>query len=187
MNSIFIGIAVTVVVLLAISRIGYKRIRQAEKMIVAATDLIKIQNQDAEIVSQVIYHGGLPEFPKPAVLYLALDKEKVIFCDQQSIKSRVCFENCIALDEFTICQKASKWSKSVMTMGPFISLLFKDKVRYFVVIKYIDSDQEENHILLESADKRTQEKVWDEIDVNGKNGRRKWDPKQMEMLRSGKF
>jgi hypothetical protein len=59
--------------------------------------------------------------------------------------------------------KADTKGKSTVMLGPLVPFLFKDKLRHFISIKYIDSDKEENHLLLEAADKASQQKIYEKL------------------------
>ncbi len=159
--------ACVIVVLLILYRSGYNRMDSHKAAVLRVTEQFT-ENYHAKLLGQIAYHGGIPEMPKIAKAYFGLAPAGMVFCDGRGLLGQVLFCNWLAIENFSILQKSGNIGRSTALLGPLVPIFFKDKVRHFIVIKYIDIDQEENNILLEASDKKTQQKIYESISTYGK-------------------
>lgn len=151
-------------VLLAVSAgVGYRRMKIANRIMTVASDRAKANYPDLGILGPVAYQGGLPQFPKPSVLLLALNKEKLVLFNEHDFLTDISVSDWLKVERFVLRQKTDNRGRSSVMLGPFGSLFFKDKFRLFITIRYIDIDREENNILFELQDRTIQQEIYDQF------------------------
>jgi len=151
------------VILALSSGVGYRQMKKANMMIATATDKIKVKYPDVEIIGSVAYQGGLPQFPEPSVLLLALNKELLVVYNERDFAATVSIDDWLEVEKFTLQPKTDNKGRSSFMLGPFGSLFFKNKCRLFIAIRYTDIDREENNILFELSDKTVQQTICDKL------------------------
>lgn len=150
-------IAITACMVVA-SKIGH---RQKKKAAEKAEDVVReifLQNK-VEFLGDIAYHGGLPQFPKPSMLVIGVSPDGLFMCDYKGWSDKVYFRTWLSVEKFIVQEKADTFGKSTVLLGPLVPILFKDKLRYFVTVKYIDQDQEQNHLVLETGTEELQQSI----------------------------
>ena len=142
--------------------IGYKKRKSHICLVEETADLINKEHQ-GELVGRIAYQGGLPQVPKPCFLYLGVAEDGVVLYDNQRLAAEVKFSNCVDAEKFSVVYKAGNFMKSTVMLGPLVPILFKDKIRHFITIEYIDIHKEVNNILFETTDKPMQKDIYDKI------------------------
>ncbi|MBP2637194.1 MAG: hypothetical protein H6Q72_3101 [Firmicutes bacterium] len=153
---------VSVLAVLVLYRVGYKRMENHKTTILRITDHLA-REYNATVLGMVSYQGGLPEMQRIVNVYFGLAPDCMIFYDERGSLGRVFFHDCIKIEQFAVLQKASGIGKSTALLGPLVPYFFKDRTRNFITIKYIDVDQEENNLLLEVPDKKMQQEFYKAI------------------------
>lgn len=137
--------------------------KKQEKIVAEATQQVISQNNETEILGRTTYHGGLPQMSKIAILNLGVTNDYLIIFNDQGLWNRIYFQDWINLEQFWTRRKVDQAGESFMLPG-LQPILFKEKGRYFITIKYIDLNMEENNILLETVDKTLQQKIHNKLD-----------------------
>lgn len=156
------GVLVLVSVLFVVAWIGHKQKKKAEADLIKITREVLSQNPDTEMLGPISYHGGFPQMPKPSILQLAITDDSLLLYDYKGCSGKVYFREKREVDRFTVLMKADTVGKHTM-LGPLVPFFFKDKLRHFIAIKYIDGDREENHLLLEAGNKAAQQKIYEKL------------------------
>lgn len=168
-STTLIGISAALAVLTTLGIFGYRTQCRIKAHMAEVTQEVLSQNPHAEILGQVAYHGGFPRMPKPAMLQLGVTKDSLVLYDYKQWCDKVCFRDWRSVEKFTILVKADTIGKSTVMLGPLVPFFFKDKLRHFIAIKYFDTNYEENNLLLETNDEKTQERIYEKISFLSKN------------------
>lgn len=122
------------------------------------------QNHDAEFLGMVAYHGGIPQVPNLCYLNLGLVKKAgLVIYHEDTYLCTLDFNNWINIEKFTTLAKVDHLGKMTVLLGPLVSFFDKVKERYYITIKHIDVDREENHVLFEMSCKELQQEVYEKI------------------------
>jgi hypothetical protein len=149
-STIIIVSALTVLVVL-LTRVGYRRLmwcqRAEETSLQTATEIYG----ELDVVDKVTYQGGLPDHPSETHMRLAFVDNAIILFNEYY---KVCIPCSKIHDmDFFILRHVSKSPfKSVLIMGPWSAVFFRDKFRHMVTVNYTDIENLENNLLLEATD-----------------------------------
>ncbi len=163
MGVIAIGILVIVM-----ACVGHRTMKKSERIVTEVTQQVISQNADTEILGRTTYHGGLPQMPKIAVLKLGVTHDYLVVFDDQGLWYRIYFRDWIKFEQFRTKRKVDQAGESFVLPG-LHPILVKEKIRYFVTIKYRDTNREENNILLEANDKILQQKIYNKLEQSWHN------------------
>jgi hypothetical protein len=125
---------------------GYRNLQAITRL----NDRIAKEYHIVEQLGSVSYHGGLPQLPKPVALKVGLASDSLVIYTTKGASDCVGFERIRKVDRFTTRRKADLRHQSVVLWGPLAPMVFKDKIRHFMVINYLDVNNDENNILFES-------------------------------------
>lgn len=161
MDSLVIaGILAVIAGLAVVGRLGYMQQKKAAAIMAKVNQDILCQNPGAELLGPISYHGGFPQMAKPSVLQLSLTEEGLILYDYKGWLGKVHYQDWRGIERFTILAKADTTGKSTVILGPLVPYFYKDKLRYFIAIKYIDINNQENHLLIEPGSDTMQEDIY---------------------------
>ncbi|MBP2656182.1 MAG: hypothetical protein H6Q73_3751 [Firmicutes bacterium] len=163
MENIIIGIAACLIFLMIAGLIGYKKKKKADNVISQITNELLFQNPHTELLGPMTYHGGFPPMPKPSVLQMGVNHDNLILYNYQGWSDKVNVRDWCSVEKFTVQKKADYVVGSVTLLGPLVPLFFRDTFKYFITIKYIDIDREENHLVLETGNSKLQEQVYTKL------------------------
>jgi len=113
----------------------------------------EVEQTELEYLDCIHYHGGLPEIPKPQKLNIAVSGAYLLLFSNAMRFGKVPFDRWHETEVFTTKRKQDPARLSIVTWGPWSQLVRKDIVRHFMVIHYIDSENQDNHLLLEHPDR----------------------------------
>ncbi len=160
--SVLVIVAV-VTVLLAVGWLGYKKKQKTDAIAERVTREMINQNPGVELLGQVAYHGGFPQMAKPSLLQLGVAADGLLLFDYSGWSARLAVADWCGLDQFSISVKADTAGRSTATLGPLVPFFFKDTVRHFIVVQYIDVNSEQNHLLLERDSESARQLVFDRL------------------------
>ena len=109
----------------------------------------EINKTELEYLDYISYHGGLPEIPKPQKLNIAVAQDYLLLFPDATHFCKVAFGRWHDIETFTTKLKHDPKKQSLVLWGPVSHLLHRDIVRHFIVIHYVDVENQENHLLLE--------------------------------------
>lgn len=107
-------------------------------------------NEQLESLGCMSYHGGFPEIPKPQKLTLGLGKSYLVLMTNKGVVGKSPLSDWRKIEQFSIVVKADQKQRSMVLWGPLNNLMFKDRQRHFITIKYREPDGQENNILIEN-------------------------------------
>jgi hypothetical protein len=148
LDNVILAILIAGAMVMLIVHVGYRKMQQVMSRDASCAEKLGQKFGSIKILSPVVYHGGLPDHPKPSRLQLALvDNGLLLFdgCGYHIVIDRL---DCRAFDFFTIRQQSRNVLKSAVLFGPFTNMLFKDKLRHMISINYLDINREDNNLLL---------------------------------------
>ncbi len=161
MDSVAIAVVLFVIAgLVAVGLLGYKQQKKAAATTAEVDQDILGQNPGAELLGPISYHGGFPQMAKPSVLQLGLTGDGLILYDYKGWSGKVLCRDWRGIERFTILAKADTTGKSTVMLGPLVPYFYKDKLRYFIAIKYIDINNQENHLLIEPGSETMQQDIY---------------------------
>lgn len=106
-------------------------------------------NEHVESLGYISYHGGFLDIPKPQKLTIGIGKSYLVFLTNEGAIGKSLFNSWRNIEQFSILVKHDPKQRSMVLFGPFNNVMFKDRKRHFITIKYEDRDGMENNILLE--------------------------------------
>ena len=144
---IYIALIVTIPFLIFIIMIyrGHKVFRMREAI------LKKIENEGNEILGQpeyVSYHGGYPDIPKPQKLSIAMSNEYLFFITNRGEIGRSIIKRWHKIETFSTSGKCICNQRSSFLSYPS-NIISSGRIRNFIDIHYTDSNDNDNHILIE--------------------------------------
>lgn len=146
---------------------------RGNKIARAQEDLLnKIVAKEKVLIEQlasISYHGGLLEMPKIQKLRIALTEEYLILLTFSGEYVKSFFNTWKGIEKFTIVKRHDHRDRSMVLFGPFNDLIFKDKFRHFITIKYKDNRGIENNILIEHSNEEVRNDIYDKINTVYKN------------------
>jgi uncharacterized protein YqkB len=161
MDSVAIAVILAVIAgLIAVGLLGYKQQKKAAATTAKVNQDILRQNPGAELLGPISYHGGFPPMAKPSVLQLGLTEDSLIIYDYKGWSGKVPCRDWRGIERFTVLAKADTTGKSTVILGPLVPYFYKDKLRYFIAIKYIDINNQENHLLIEPSSETIQKDIY---------------------------
>ena len=107
-----------------------------------------IDKTELEYLGYIPYHGGLPEIPEPRKLNIAVSRDYLLLFSNTVHFGKITFSRWHAIETFTTKRKQGAGKQSLILWGPLNHLPRRDMVRHFIVIRYIDRENQENHLLL---------------------------------------
>ncbi len=139
---------------------GHQIAKAKEKMVERVT---KVENDRAQILGYLPYHGGLPSIPKPQKLNIATTNDSLLLFTNEGVSEKVIYEKCKKVEKFTTRKSPDLKGKSIVLWGPFVGIFLKPKIRHFIVLNYQDGHHKENNLLLETDSKTEQDKIYEKI------------------------
>lgn len=120
-------------------------------------------------IGKANYQGGFPPMPKLAkvTVGITLDSNALVMFNKNGTAGEIEFERILKIEKFTTKKNPDFKGRSVVLYGPLVPLIFKPKIAHFCIVRYIDIDNEENNLVLQSPDKT-------EIDQIYKNLHESW-------------
>jgi hypothetical protein len=143
--------------------LGYRGNRTLRRRELFLQHMREIDNTELEYLGYISYHGGLPEIPKPQKLNVAVSKDYLLLFSNSTSFSKVAFDRWHSIDTFTTKRKQDPRKKSLILWGPYTHLLHKDVLRHFIVIPYVDLENQENHLLLEHSSSEGAKELWERL------------------------
>jgi len=128
--------------------------------------LEKIGSEDSEKVESLAvmsYHGGFPEIPKPQKLTVGLGESYLVFLTDKGDFGKSPLSSWTNIEQFSILVKSDPKQRSMVLYGPLNNVMFKDRKRHFITIKYQDRDGLENNILLEYGKLETLREIFEKL------------------------
>lgn len=155
MNSIYWAIAI-VAVLSGLYHIGKRKQIQRKRI----DDKMLAGVDNGELIGQIIYHGGMPQMPKPSSLAMGVLPDALLLWNYRGEKSIINFARWLQCEKLTMELRPNARGLLVTLLGPLIFLFTRNKARHFIVIKYFDCNDEENNILFECHGEANQQRVY---------------------------
>ena len=149
--------------------LGYRGNRTLRRRELFLQHMREIDNTELEYLGYISYHGGLPEIPKPQKLHIAVSRDYLLLFSNTTRFGKVAFDRWREIETFTTKRKQDPRKQSIVLWGPLSHLLHKDIVRYFIVINYIDMENQENHLLLEHPDQERLKEIYERLSSAYKN------------------
>lgn len=156
MSSIYWAVAIAAVVI-GLSYIG----RRKQLQMKCIDDKVLAEVNNGELIGRVVYHGGMPQLPKPSSLALGVLQEALLLWNCRGEKAVIDFERWLKCEKITMETRPNVRGMPVTLLGPLIFLFGRPKIRYFLVVNYLDCNDEENNILLECRGEVDQQNVYD--------------------------
>jgi hypothetical protein len=125
-------------------------------------------NEHLETLGVMSYHGGFPEIPKPQKLTIGLGNSYLVLLTNKGAVGKSplsCWQN---IEHFSILVKHDPKQRSMVLWGPLNNIMFKDRKRHFITIKYEDPDGQENNLLLEYSSKEKLKEIFDKLNSRWK-------------------
>ena len=129
----------------------------------------EIDKTEPEYLDYISYHGGLPEIPKPQKLHIAVAKDYLLLFSNPTLFCKVVFGRWHGIETFTTKRKHDPKKQSLVLWGPLSHFLHRDIVRHFIVIHYIDVENQENHLLLEHPNPERLQEIYERLSSAYKN------------------
>ena len=145
-------VSVSAAALLCIAVLGSRTMRNTLKKREDRYLAVTERYGESTPLGMVSLQGGLPEHPAQGRLYCALQREGLVLYDEAGYAGRIDCSAWREVDDFILRRISRSPFKSVFLFGPFASVLFKDTFRHMVTLRYIDQDDEDNHLVLEAPD-----------------------------------
>lgn len=120
-------------------------------------------NEKVESLATMSYHGGFPEIPKPQKLTVGLGENYLVFLTSKGDFGKSSLSSWTNVEQFSILVKADSKQKSMVLYGPLNNIMFKDRQRHFITIKYQDRDGQENNILLEYGNAEKLKEIFEKL------------------------
>ncbi|MDR7868235.1 MAG: hypothetical protein RIN56_15670 [Sporomusaceae bacterium] len=156
MNSIYWAVAF-VIVLIALYYIGKRKQMQTK----CVDDKVLTEVNNAKVIGRIIYHGGMPQMPKPSSLAAGVLPDSLLLWNHRGEKAIINFARWIQCEKLTMELRPNTRGLLITLLGPLVFLFTKHKIRHFIVIKYLDCNDEENNILFECNGETNQQHVYD--------------------------
>jgi len=148
---------------------GYRGQRVLQRRESFFQHIRKIDKTELEYLGSISYHGGLPEIPKPQKLNIAVSKDYLLLFSNTTRFCKVAFGRWHDIETFTTRRKKDARKQSLVMWGSMSHLLHKDMVRHFIVVHYIDTENQENHLLLDHPDKERLKELYERLSSAYKN------------------
>lgn len=181
MSKAIIIAAVFVMIMILLILKGDRKLKVKEGLVHRIT---KVENDNAEYLAFLAYHGGFPMISRPQKIHLALAHDGLILFTEKGANGKINFSRCKKVEKFTTKKNPDLKGKSIVLWGPFMAIWLKPKIRHFLFINYQDSVDRNNNVLLEASSIDELELVFSKIQ-NGfnnskhadldKEDKRKWN------------
>lgn len=155
MNNIY-WVAAIAVIIICLYRNGKRKQLQMKHI----NDKVLAEVNNGEVIGRIIYHGGMPQMPKPAPLVIGVLPLSLLLWNDRGEKTSVDFDHWLKCEKLTMETRPDTRGLLVTLLGPLIFLFARHKARYFIVIKYLDCNEEENNILLECGQEANQQHIY---------------------------
>ena len=139
---------------------GHKTLKRRDSFLRQLRETDKTELQYLDLVS---YHGGLPEIPKPQKLHIAVTKDYLLLFSSPQRFCKVAFGRWRSIETFTTKPKQAPVKQSLLFWGPLVQLLNKEMLRHFIVIHYMDSENQVNNLLIELSSREKAEEVYEKL------------------------
>ncbi len=158
-----------VLVAACLSFFGYRGKQALERRKSFFQHISEIDETELEYLDYISYHGGLPEIPKPQKLNIAVAKDYLLLFSNPTRFCKVAFGRWQDIETFSTKLKKDPRKQSIVLWGPLSHLLNRDIDRHFLVIHYIDVEDQENHLLLEYPNPERLKEVYERLSSAYKN------------------
>lgn len=125
-------------------------------------------NEQVESLGYVSYHGGFPDIPKPQKLTIGIGESYLVLLTNKGEIGKSSFSSWRNVEQFSILVKHDPKQKSMVLYGPLNNIMFKDRKRHFITIKYEGPDGQENNLLLEYSSKEKLKEIFDKLNSRWK-------------------
>ncbi len=125
-------------------------------------------NEQVESLGYISYHGGFPDIPKPQKLTIGIGKSYLVLLTNKGAVGKSAFSSWRNVEQFSILVKHDPKQKSMVLYGPLNNIMFKDRKRHFITIKYQDHDGHENNILLEYGNTDKLKEIFEKLNSRWK-------------------
>ena len=118
---------------------------------------------NGELLGQVIYQGGYPPMPKPALLALGICDEGLLLVNHKGEKGVVDFSTFKKMEKFTLKREKQRGPKgaAVVQYGGVSLPAVKTTYLYMFNINYTDIDGDENNIVFQVKKKEDRDRYYD--------------------------
>ncbi|EHQ89413.1 hypothetical protein [Desulfosporosinus youngiae] len=138
---------------------GNNMIKSRESLI---CEITRVGNINAKDIYYLSYHGGVPAIPKPQKLNIAIANQYILLFNDKGDNEKIYFRSFRKIDKLTTRKGPNLKGKSIVLWGPFVGLFLQVKLRYFIIIEYLDSNNQNNNILFE-CDLKGHKDLYDKI------------------------
>lgn len=158
--------AISTLIFLVIIYRGNKQVKDRDAILENVT---RIENCEIEHIGYFSYHGGYPQIPKPQKMNIALSDDYLLMVTKEGIKGKVDYARFRKCYKFTTKKHPDLRGRSVVLWGPFLGIFLKPKIKHFMVINYLDINEEENNILLECKEPNELEMINEKVEKSWKS------------------
>lgn len=170
METVLLVCAVTVASLCFFGCRGSREIHRRELFF---QHMREIDKTDLEYLDYVSYHGGLPEIARPQKLNIAVSRDYLLLFSNTTRFCKVALGRWHDIETFTTKLKYDPKKQSLILWGPLSHLLHKDMSRHFIVIRYVDTENQENHLLLQHSSQKRLKELYERLSSEHKSFQRK--------------
>lgn len=114
------------------------------------------------ILGDVIYQGGFPPMPKPAHLTIGLTGSYMVLIDKKGRSGRIEYDRFRKIDKFTTSPPNTK-KYSLIAWGPLAMYFNRPTYQHFIVISYIDVDNDLNNLVFMIRDEENRNELFKSI------------------------
>lgn len=158
MYNVYWGLGI-LVIFFGLYQIGRKKQAKVARM----NDQVLASVNESKMISRIVYHGGLPEMPKPSPMYAGISPLELLLWNDRVKMIQVSFLRWLNCEKITTEVRPDTRGLLVTTLGPLIHLFSRSKLRFFIVIKYVDCNDEKNNILLECQSQSEQNQLYETL------------------------
>jgi hypothetical protein len=159
----------TIVVIACFAFFGYRGKQALQRRKSFLQHISEIDETELEYLDYVSYHGGLLEIPKPQKLNTAVAQDYLLLFSNPTRFHKVAFGRWLDIETFTTKPKHDDNKQSLVLWGAWSHLRHGDIVRHFIVIHYIDAENQENHLLLEHPNPERLKDLYERLSAAYKN------------------
>jgi len=149
--------------------LGYREKQAIQRRESFFQHIHEIDKTELEYLGSISYHGGLPEIPRPQKLNIAVSRDYLLLFSNTTRFCKVAFDRWHDIETFTTKRKQDARKQSLVLWGSLSHLLHKDMLRHFIVVHYIDSENQENHLLLEHPNQEKLKEFYERLSSAYKN------------------
>ncbi len=164
-----IALLVCAVAVACLGFLGYRGKKALQRRESFFQHIRETDKTELEYLGSISYHGGLPEIPKPQKLNIAVTRDYLLLFPNTTRFCKVAFDSWHDIETFTTKRKREARKQSLVMWGAMSHLLHKDTVRHFIVVHYIDTENQENHLLFEHPDQERLKEIYESLSSAYKN------------------